>query len=43
MDDFVQPATRALARECKEQIDGTGGIQTRNPEELLEVFTLRSW
>ena len=43
MDDFVQPATRALARECKEQIDGTGGIQTRNPEELLEVFTLLSW
>ncbi len=43
MDEHVQPATRALARECNAQIDETGGILTRNPEELLEVFTLLSW
>ena len=43
MEQHVQPATRALARECRSQIDETGGIPTRNPEELLEVFTLLTW
>ena len=43
MEPYVQPATRALARECRSQIDDTGGIPTRNPEELLEVFTLLTW
>ena len=43
MEQYVQPATRALARECRSQIDETGGIPTRNPEELLEVITLLTW
>ena len=43
MEQYVQPATRALARECRSQIDETGSIPTRNPEELLEVFTLLTW
>ncbi len=43
MEGRVDPATRALARECAEQIDEQGGIATRNPEELLEVFTLLNW
>ena len=43
MDENVKPATRALARECDSQIDSEGGIPTRNPEELLEVFTLLTW
>jgi len=43
MDAHVAPATRALARECEAQIDAEGGIPTRNPEELLEVFTLLIW
>ena len=43
MEKYVAPATKALARECREQIDGMGGIPTRNPEELLEVFTLLNW
>ncbi|MHC0052335.1 heparinase II/III family protein [Actibacterium sp. D379-3] len=43
MDRHVAPAARALARECREQIDAEGGIPTRNPEELLEVFTLLTW
>lgn len=43
MDRFVTPASKALARECREQIDREGGIPTRNPEELLEVFTLLTW
>ncbi len=37
------PALRALARECERQIGAEGGIATRNPEELLEVFTLLTW
>ncbi len=43
MGEFVAPATTALARECRQHIDETGGIPTRNPEELLEVFTLLTW
>lgn len=43
MDEHVKPAVKALARECREQIDAEGGIATRNPEELLEVFSLLIW
>lgn len=43
MEDNVTPAASALARECREQIGAEGGIPTRNPEELLEVFTLLTW
>lgn len=43
MEGHVAPATAALARECSERIDAGGGIPTRNPEELLEVFTLLTW
>ena len=43
MEHLVQPATKALARECVAEIDNEGGIPTRNPEELLEVFTLLNW
>ena len=39
----VEPALEALARECDAQIDEQGGLPTRNPEELLEVFTLLTW
>lgn len=43
MDRHVGHAMRALARECAAQIDKNGGLSTRNPEELLEVFTLLNW
>jgi len=43
MEEHVQPAMAALAHDCRTQIDTDGGIATRNPEELLEVFTLLSW
>ena len=43
MERHVAPAVKALARECAEQIDHEGGIPTRNPEELLDVFTLLNW
>lgn len=43
MEALADPAIRALAKECEAQIDRQGGLPTRNPEELLEVFTLLTW
>ncbi len=43
MEGQVDPAAAALARECAREVDAEGGIPTRNPEELLEVFTLLTW
>ncbi len=43
MEGHVAPAVSALDRECRRQVDKQGGIPTRNPEELLEVFTLLTW
>jgi uncharacterized heparinase superfamily protein len=42
-EDLAAPAIAALARECTAQIDDQGGLPTRNPEELLEVFMLLTW
>jgi len=39
----VNPAVEALGRDCAAQIDAQGGIANRNPEDLLEVFTLLVW
>ncbi len=43
MERHVAPAVAALEKECRGQVDAQGGIPTRNPEELLEVFTLLTW
>lgn len=43
MEALVDPAVAALALEAEREIDSEGGIATRNPEELLEVFTLLNW
>ncbi len=43
MESHVDKAVAALSRECETQIDDQGGIVTRTPEELLEVFTLLTW
>ncbi len=43
MEELADPAVRAMAHECDTQIDAQGGLPTRNPEELLEVFTLLTW
>lgn len=43
MAPVAMPAVQALAKECRAQIDEQGGLPTRNPEELLEVFTLLTW
>ncbi|SFD84323.1 Uncharacterized conserved protein, heparinase superfamily [Sulfitobacter brevis] len=42
-ENLAGPAIKALARECSTQIDKEGGLPTRNPEELLAVFTLLTW
>jgi uncharacterized heparinase superfamily protein len=39
----VDAAVAALSRDCAREVDPEGGIATRNPEELLEVFTLLIW
>lgn len=43
MELHVAPAVKALAHECAENVNDEGGLTTRNPEELLEVFTLLNW
>ena len=43
MEKLVAPAVAALAAECAREVDRRGGIPTRNPEELLDVFTLLTW
>jgi uncharacterized heparinase superfamily protein len=43
MQHLVGSAERALARECRERVDPSGGLPTRNPEDLLDVFTLLVW
>jgi len=43
MEAHLEPALKALGRECDTQVGDEGGIPTRNPEELLEVFTLLTW
>ena len=43
MEALAPPAISALAEHCAREIDAEGGIPTRNPEELLEVFTLLTW
>ena len=43
MEAHVDTASVALARDCEGEVDAEGGIPTRNPEELLEVFTLLTW
>lgn len=43
MERHLDEACRAMARECAREIDSDGGIPSRNPEELLQVFTLLTW
>jgi uncharacterized heparinase superfamily protein len=43
MDRYAPAAARALDRECDAHIGQAGHLPTRNPEELLDVFTLLTW
>lgn len=39
----LKHALRALTGECESYFSHDGGIPTRNPEELLDIFTLLVW
>lgn len=43
MNAHIAPALRGLERACDDQIGEAGMLPTRNPEDLLEVFTLLTW
>ncbi|MCB1338605.1 MAG: heparinase II/III family protein [Maritimibacter sp.] len=43
MDGMIDQAAAGLGRECDAQVDAGGGVATRSPEDLLEVFTLLNW
>ena len=43
METALKPALTALAQECAQDIDPSGGLASRNPEHLLEVFHLLTW
>lgn len=43
MAALTRPMVDALVQECRDEINADGGIPTRNPEELLEIFTLLNW
>lgn len=43
MGGYVEPALRGLAADLEAEIDMGGGVTSRNPEELLEVFTQLTW
>jgi len=43
LEHYVAVAARALGRECGTVISPDGGVPSRSPEDLLEVFTLLNW
>ncbi len=43
MHEHAPVAARALGRECDARIGAEGLLPSRNPEELLDVFTLLTW
>ncbi len=43
MSDQIAPASAAVLAAAERQIEGDGGIATRNPEELLQIFELLIW
>ncbi|MEL7107421.1 MAG: heparinase II/III family protein [Pseudomonadota bacterium] len=43
LEHLVGTAARALASECDGVISIDGGLPSRSPEDLLEVFTLLNW
>jgi uncharacterized heparinase superfamily protein len=40
---FLKPAMKYLARQSVEYIDEDGAIPSRNPEELMDIFTTLAW
>lgn len=43
LDGHLDAALADLERDCAKLIDASGALASRNPEELLEVFTLLAW
>lgn len=43
LDGFLQPNIKRLGRECAKRIGTDGSIASRNPEDLMEVFSLLVW
>jgi uncharacterized heparinase superfamily protein len=43
MEKHLSLTLDTLTRECAREIDPQGGIATRNPEDLLELFILLTW
>lgn len=43
LEHLLPRALKALGRECRRAVAGDGGIGSRSPEELAEVFTLLAW
>ncbi len=43
MEEHAAAGIAGLEQECATHVSDDGGIATRNPEELLEVFTLLDW
>ncbi|MGE4611834.1 MAG: heparinase II/III family protein [Paracoccaceae bacterium] len=39
----LKAANKAIGNECARHIGENGGVPTRNPEELMEIFTLLTW
>lgn len=43
MEHMLRPSMRRLGQECAERIGADGAIDSRSPEELMEIFTLLTW
>lgn len=43
LEGLVDPALEVLANDCVTEIDSDGGLPSRSPEDLLEVFSLLNW
>ena len=41
--NLSERVSRSLGKACETHIGKTGDIKSRNPEELLEIFTLLTW
>jgi len=43
MEGHLPRALKALSKACADDIDDGGALASRNPEDLLETFTLLGW
>ena len=43
MEKFVEPATMALADECHHLLNNEEIVSSRNPQEVLNIFTILIW